>query len=85
MNKHAASARAFVAKVCALAGDGGITHTPTSGGVCPVPHGVEFTVRLRNGSVLAGARNLSWELGSPGLRQPCDGDIVSWWPNRSEQ
>lgn len=62
--------------------DGWISHTPTADAVCPVPGGVEFETKRRDGDIVdhrstpAGA----WELGYRHSRTMSPGDVVAWRP-----
>lgn len=56
--------------------DGWVSHTPTADSVCPVPAGVNFKVRFRNGHV-ANERCDYW--GSMG-GQSAQAEIVAWCP-----
>lgn len=64
--------------------EGFIPHTPTTDSVCPVPEGVEFEAKTRDGDT--SPRNdfdddgSEWRMGRPGHPSPHPFDIVAWRP-----
>lgn len=62
--------------------DGWISHTPTADAVCPVPDGVEFETRRRDGEIIDRNRTPpgAWELGFRHSRTFSPGDVVAWRP-----
>lgn len=61
---------------------GWVTHVPTADAVCPVPDGVRFETRRRDGSIAGDGWNPrnAWELGHSHSREPVCGDIIAWRP-----
>lgn len=53
---------------------GWVTHVPTADAVCPVPRGVLFSVRMRDGQESAPGTS-AWSWGPA-----CDGTIIAWRP-----
>lgn len=63
--------------------DGWVTHEPRADSVCPVPAGLEYAYRLRNGKEATGNVNPAcWRLGlvSDGNTKPSSIDVVAWRP-----